>query len=160
MDANILGLTIQRMNRLAERLDQAIEQLRDTLPLDPETFDPDHLAPTIGLLLDGFRARFSDLQDHIGRAVFKAVAQMDEDEMPGQELTTRERIVLMEKRRLINAETWKDIREVRNSFAHEYPEQHSEKAAHLNAAWDYSPTLLSITETISHYANRRAEDGG
>jgi hypothetical protein len=53
--------------------------------------------PRDALLLDGFRARFSDLQDMPGRTMFKTIAQLDQDEIPELELTTRERIAPIDK---------------------------------------------------------------
>lgn len=103
------------------------------------------------MLLDGFRARFSDLQDMLGRTMFKTIALLDEDEMSGIEMTTRERIALMEKRGLLDGDRWQDIREVRNSFAHEYPDEDAEKAANLNAAWQHAPVVLSVSHAVAEY---------
>lgn len=162
MDISIFRLNIRRMNKLAARLKQAMEQLDRLMPLEPADFDPEQLDPGESLFLDGFRARFSDLQDMLGRTIFKSIAWMDEDELPGSELTTRERIALMEKRGLIDADRWKDLREVRNRFAHEYPDQHQEKAVNLNAAWEYAPELLETARKVTRYARERhgLEDGG
>ena len=87
--------------------------------------------------------------------MFKTIARMDEDEVPGREMTTRERLVLMEKRGLIDCEQWKDIREVRNNFTHEYPDEDSAKATNLNAALQYVPVLLSVVQSMKDYARRQ-----
>ena len=76
-------------------------------------------------------------------------------------MTTRERLVLMEKRGLIDCEQWKDIREVRNNFTHEYPDENSSKAINLNAAWQCIPVLLSVVQAMKamkamkNYARRQ-----
>ncbi|MGM0413486.1 MAG: hypothetical protein ACQERG_09250, partial [Pseudomonadota bacterium] len=139
------------------RLEQARDHLMALFPLKVDTFDPEELPPETAFGIDAFRVRFGDLQDLLGRAVFRSLARADEDELPGDELTTRERIALMEKRGLLDADQWRAIREVRNTFAHEYPDDDAEKAAHLNAAWELTATLLEVGRRCVTYA--REEHG-
>ena len=146
---------LQAALKLARRLEQAVAALQDSFPLDPNAFDPDGLALEASLALDAFRVRFSDLQDILGRSLFPAIARMDEDETPAHVLTTRERIALMEKRGIIDADKWREIREIRNQFAHEYPDDHEEKAANLNAAWRLTGELLETNRRIVDYARRQ-----
>ena len=129
---------LKAADKLAQRLVQVVDALQETLPLAAETFDPEGLDISVSLALDAFRVRFSDLQDMLGRSLFAAIARADEDETPAQPLTTRERIALMEKRGILDADKWREIREIRNQFAHEYPDDHEEKAANINAAWQLS----------------------
>jgi hypothetical protein len=44
---------------------------------------------------------------------------------------------------------------VRNNFAHEYPDEEAEKAANLNAAWQYAPVLLSIAQAVQDYLREK-----
>ncbi|MCG5549479.1 hypothetical protein [Halorhodospira halochloris] len=150
-----LAHQLRATQRLAYRLEQAIEVLRTHFPLDPDRFDPDMLPVEVAMGLDAFRTRFADLQDMLGRTTFRSLAMADEDESPGQELTTRERIALMERRGILDAAQWRQIREVRNQFAHEYPDDHGEKAANLNAAWQLTPPLLSVAQRCAQYAREK-----
>ncbi len=151
MDRRIAEANLKRLGRLVKGVEDAVQEVSRLFPLDPNTFSPEEIVPRDTLLLDGFRARFSDLQYMLGRTMFKTVAQLDEDERPGAELTTRERTVLMEKRGLLSVEQWQEIREVRNRFAHEYPDQHAEKAVNLNAAWTDVPVLISVAQGVERY---------
>ena len=153
MNKEIFCSNLQRMQKLAATLASALEELdrRDLLPLDASQFNPGELSPSDSLYLDGFRARFADLQDMLGAVMFQSVARMDEDESPGRELSTRERVVLMEKRQILDAIKWQDSREIRNSFAHDYPDQHRQKAENFNAAREYSDYLLAVTRNIEQY---------
>jgi len=151
MDKRIAAINLDRIQRLALGLEQAVDHLQRLFPLQEACFDSTSVSAADLLAIDGFRARFSDMQDMLGRTMFKTVAQLDEDETPGGSMTTRERIVLMEKRGLIDGRQWQDIREVRNNFAHDYPDEPAEKAANLNAAWRYAPVLLTITQLIVDY---------
>ena len=76
---------------------------------------------------------------------------LDASRFNPDELSTRERVVLMEKREIQDAMKWQDSREIRNSFAHDYPDQHREKAENFNAAWEYSNYLLTVTKNIEQY---------
>ena len=106
MDQNIsYPGRLQAACKLAGRLEQAVEALETSFPLEPNAFDPDRLDLEVSLALDAFRVRFSDLQDILGRSLFPAIARADEDESPAHVLTTRERIALMEKREIIDADT-------------------------------------------------------
>jgi hypothetical protein len=153
MNKEIFCSNFQRMQRLAALLTSALEELDDRklLPLNASQFHPNELSPSSSLYLDGFRARYSDLQDMLGTAMFQSIARLDEDESLGQELSTRERVVLMEKRGIIDAIKWQDSREIRNSFAHDYPDQHRQKAENFNAAREYSVYLLAVVKNIEQY---------
>jgi hypothetical protein len=142
---------LRRLKKLADRLAEARVLLGEHFPLDPDTFDPDALDPALSLAIDGFRGRVAALQDFLGKSVFRTIALLDEDESPGRALTTRERNALMEKRGLIDGDAWRDAREVRNRFAHEYPDAHQEKAANLNAAWSHVPALQAVVARIETY---------
>ncbi len=144
----------QRVQKSAQQLSIAQQQLSALMPLEVATFDPDVLLPGESLFLDGFRQRFSDLQDLLGKPMFQSITQMDQDEMPGNELSTRERVVLMEKRGLIAMEQWQRIREIRNAFAHDYPDQHEEKARSYNAAWECSYYLLGVVTNLGKYIEK------
>lgn len=121
------------------------------MPLETRNFDPDTLHPKESLFLDGFRQRFSDLQDLLGNALFKAIAIMDQDETPSNELSMRERLVLMEKRGLIDLDKWQRMREIRNTFAHDYPDLHEEKAQNFNAAWESAHDLVDVVARVKKY---------
>ncbi len=153
MNKEIFCSNLQRMQKLAATLTSALKELdgRKLLPLDASRFNPDELSPSDSLYLDGFRARFAYLQDMLGTVMFQSIARMDEDESPGRELSTRERVVLMEKREILDAMKWQDSREIRNSFAHDYPDQHRQKAENFNAAREYSNYLLTVTKNIEQY---------
>jgi len=142
------------MRALARQLALAREQLQPVMPLDEKTFDPEAMDPSVTLALDGFRARFADLQDMLGKAMFKSLARLDQDESPGNELTTRERLALMEKRGILETEKWNEAREIRNAFVHDYPDRHPEKAAAYNAAWRFSDYLLEVAENLEAYSRR------
>ena len=142
---------IIRMQKLSERLTQAHEHIKKWMPIDVLSFDPEIISSEQLMFFDAFRARFSDLQDVVGNTMFYMVMLYDEEESSAKRLSTRERLVFMEQKQLLNAEKWQTIREIRNNFAHEYPDEHTEKAENLNAAWYKSVELIEICQKIEHY---------
>jgi len=155
MDRRIAKQNLIRSQRAATALEEAVRELESLFPLDLDTFDPDAMEARDTLLLDGFRARYSSLQDLIGTTLFKTVVRLDEDETPERPLTTRERVALMEKRGILEQEQWRELREIRNQFAHEYPDQHQEKALNLNTAWEAVQPLLAIARKIAVYLEEK-----
>lgn len=154
--SNILTLTsnLNSLQKLFSRLESARTQLSDEMPLDVDSFDPNVMDDVFLLKLDGFRARYSDLQDFIGHTVFPMICKLDEDETAAIPLSTRERQVLMERKGIIVLSDWQQLREIRNGFAHDYPDEHIEKAALLNAAWQSSPVLIAIAQKATTYIQR------
>jgi hypothetical protein len=154
--SNILTLTsnLNSLKKLSKRLESALSQLVDEMPLDVDSFDPDTVDDTFLLKLDGFRARYSDLQDFIGHTVFPMICKLDEDETAAMPLSTRERQVLMERKGIIVLSDWQQLREIRNGFAHDYPDEHIEKAILLNAAWQSSSALVAIAQKAINYIQR------
>ncbi len=151
MDTDILNQNIERMQKLAARLQYSATRLDSFMPLDPEEFDPEQFDSDGLLFLDAFRVRFCDLQDMIGQTMFYWVNRYDLDETPSRRLSTRERIALMERKGLIDADEWNELREIRNSFTHEYPDKSAEKAEALNSAWYRFSRLIEISEKIKAY---------
>lgn len=102
--------------------------------------------------LDAFRVRYGDLQDCLGNKVFRSVL-LAEDEQPVNMADTLNR---MEKRGILtSADDWRSMREIRNAFAHDYPEAEEERADAINMAWTTATDLLMIAENIRTYCQRQ-----
>lgn len=98
--------------------------------------------------IDAFRVRFADLQDCIGHKLFRNLLKL-EDEAP---ISMLDVLHMMEKRQIItSSHQWKLLREVRNTFSHDYPESESERAQALNLAWEHAEQLLLILVNLYNY---------
>ena len=148
IETRILCANLERARRMRAQLQAALDQLNDVFPLDPERFDPDQLGPDVALKLDGFRARFADLQDMLAKSMLPALTRFEQEEAPGRPWSTRERLAWAAKQGLIDPDLWSEARELRNAFAHEYPNHHAEKAANYNAAWRLAPELIAVVARI------------
>lgn len=115
----------------------------------PEEFDEDTKDH-----LDAFRARFCDLQDALGRKVFRSLLFLEQE--AASEATMLDVINAMEKRGLISGfERWSEVREVRNALSHDYPKQGIDRVTALNRALELAPDLLDALERTRHYVENR-----
>ncbi|MCL6272123.1 hypothetical protein M3P05_19570 [Sansalvadorimonas sp. 2012CJ34-2] len=128
----------------------SISRLQGSLPLESEAL----LSANEDLLekLDAFRVRYGDLQDSLGGKVFRSLL-LTEDEEPVNMADTLNR---MEKRGILgSADFWRKLREIRNAFAHDYPEAEEDRANAINLAWKTASDLLDVAEKIHAYCEKQ-----
>jgi len=81
--------------------------------------------------LDAFRVRFADLQDSIGNKLFRNLLKLEDESF----ISMIDVLNAIEKRSIVNStQSWREVREIRNAFSHDYPETLQEKAEALNLA--------------------------
>ena len=155
-NARYLKLLIQNWSqvcRTANRLSVSLVRLRGNYPLTAESLklaDEDLLEK-----LDAFRVRYGDLQDSLGGKVFRSLL-LAEDEEPATMADVLNRI---EKRGILDsADVWRKLREIRNAFAHDYPEGEEDRANALNLAWLTATELLQIAENVQDYFQKQNVD--
>lgn len=135
--------------RTASRLSSSVKRLSDVFPLSAKQLE--NADDVLLDKLDAFRVRFSDLQDIVGNKLFRGILLL-EDEQPGTMIDILQK---MEKRGLLHdVNAWRIMREIRNTFSHDYPESISEKAEALSQALTASTQLLTILDNIQHYLER------
>ena len=137
--------------RTANRLSVSLARLQSSMPVTPGKLlaggDEEFLEK-----LDAFRVRYGDLQDSLGGKVFRSLLKA-EDEEP---LNMADTLNKMEKRGILDsADHWRKLREIRNAFAHDYPEAEAERANALNLAWQTAPALLQIAENVHSYCQHQ-----
>ena len=85
--------------------------------------------------LDQFILRFSKLQDTVGGRFFPAILGYLEEQYEDRPML--DKLNRLEKLGYLDsAEEWQRIRDIRNKFAHDYPDDNEKNAAHLNLAFD------------------------
>ena len=94
-------------------------------------------------LLDQFAYRYTRLQDDMGARLFPAVLKaLGEDIAP---LSAIDRFGRLEQLGwLASADEWLALRQVRNQFAHDYPDSPAERFEHLQAAAQSASRLLAV----------------
>ncbi len=135
--------------RHAERLIWARSHI--AFPLTPETLVT---MDGMGLaILDQFSTRFAKLQDAMGTKLFPAVLELIKE--PGDLSAFIDQLHRLEKTGAIpSAENWLLLREMRNQFAHDYPDDPQIQVALLNKASRLSFDLIATLDRIQQFARK------
>ncbi len=114
--------------------------------LTPSEYE--HLSKTDRRLLDQFAYRYTRLQDDMGMRLMPAVLRaLGEDVavMPALDRFAR----LEQLGWLPSADEWNILRQVRNQFAHDYPDTVEERFERLQAAIKAAWQMIALMEQIS-----------
>lgn len=141
--------------RLHERrLAYALDQLSGQVPVTPEqwsTLDDETIADIDQLLF-----RYNKLQDAMGQRLFPSILMLGGDWQDDD--TFLDRLNLLEKRGAIpSAETWSELRAIRNQMTHEYPDAPELNAANFNRVVDSIESLRLALDQAERFARRLAE---
>ena len=135
--------------RTAKLLKSSYHRLSNDFPLshtDLETESDEFLDK-----VDAFRVRFSDLQDCIGNKLFRNILKLEDETF----ISMIDVLNAIEKRSIISdKENWRIVREIRNAFAHDYPETTNEKIETLSLAYTATPILFEVLGNIFNYLQR------
>jgi len=145
-DADIAALFIANYRetlRAARSLAFSIDRTAGLFPMDGhglEVLDEDSRER-----LDAFRVRFSGLQDLLAHKLFRGILLLEE-ESPQSMLDI---LNAMEKREVISSfDDWKKLRDLRNAFMHEYPDQLDICADALTQAHGVAGYLIKVLAQI------------
>jgi hypothetical protein len=135
----------EHLARMREYLLYSIGQVKTLLPItDWQALQPDQHET-----LAAFRIRFSEYQEHMGKAM-KAIAV--EEEKPSEPFTAV--LLYMEKLGCIESvDHWKDIRELRNAVNHEYEDDPSVLHEFFAQMVQSAPKLLHWHEQLNAFCN-------
>jgi len=102
-------------------------------------------------IFDQFTVRFSKLQDIMGAKLLPAVLELTHEE--GDLSAFIDKLNRLEKiGALSSVEQWLRLREMRNQFAHDYPDDPEIQASLLNKAFDMADYLLDALERVIQFA--------
>ncbi len=135
--------------RHADRLSWAMGSLRSKFPLTAagmRELDNTELA-----ILDQFSTRFAKLQDAMGANLFPAVLELTKEQ--GNLAAFLDKLNRLEKIGAIpSAEHWLLLREIRNQFSHDYPDDPAMQVAMLNKAYNLAGDLLAVLSRTEVFA--------
>ena len=98
--------------------------------------------------VDQFILRFTKLQDTMGSRLFPALLYYLTE--PFDDRPLLDKLNRLEKLGFISSvEQWQMIRNIRNTFAHDYPDDLDKNAAQLNLAFELALDLHAMLVTIS-----------
>lgn len=142
----------EHLDRMRGYLVYSLEQTLQLLPI--QTWSD--LTPENHETLAAFRVRFSEFQKQLGKAL-RAVAI--EEEQPTEPYTAV--LLYMEKLAIIeSAQSWKEIRELRNAINHEYEENAERLAGFFIELAESTPTLFAWHDHLVKFcqANYQTEN--
>jgi hypothetical protein len=104
-------------------------------------------------LVNSFLFNFSKLQDKIGAKLFKNILyelkEIDEFSIP-----MRDALNILEKLHIIDdQQDWEELREIRNTLSHEYPNMIDERVENIILALNGYKKLKSIYKNIKEKLN-------
>lgn len=124
----------------AEALSDALQDMQaHALTVDEYT----HLSKADRRLLDQFAYRYTRLQDDMGARLVPAVLKALGEDIAS--LSAMDRFARLEQLGwLPSADEWLALRQVRNQFAHDYPDSPTERFERLHAATQAARQLLVL----------------
>ncbi len=136
--------------RHADRLQWAMTELRPHLPFSEHALA--QLSDIELAILDQFSTRFGKLQDLMGAKLFPAILELTKE--PGDLKAFIDKLYRLEKIGAIpSADDWLLMREIRNTFSHDYPDDSDLQAEVLNKAFDLAAQLLDVLKTVIEFIN-------
>lgn len=137
--------------RHADRLAWAMSQLSSKFPLSSDAING--LSDTELAVLDQFSTRFAKLQDAMGSKLFPAVLELTKE--PGSYPAFLDKLNQLEKIGAIeSSDQWLTLREMRNEFSHDYPDDPALQAAILNKAYLLASELLAILHKVELFSSK------
>ena len=106
-------------------------------------------------IIDLFIFRFIKLQDTIGGRLFKQI--LEANDIDTDTLSNIDIVNSIEKYEIIgNKDEWVELREIRNFFTHEYPDENVDLLINqLNTAFNKTEKLFTIYNNAVNYAVNR-----
>ena len=142
---------LEQCERHAARLQWAMTSLSKHFPLTVERLGA--LNDMDIAVLDQFSTRFAKLRDSMGAKLFPALLELTKEQ--GDLGAFLDKLYRLEKIGAIpSSEEWLLLREVRDEFAHDYPEDPAIQAAMLNRAYGLAGSLLSTLDHVERFAAR------
>ncbi len=106
-------------------------------------------ADTLVATLDQFAFRFARLQDILGQKAFRGVL-VDVLKEPFEDAALRDVLDRLEQLRLLPfADRWEEIRAMRNTLVHDYPDNPAQRAARLNLARPMVEEMAAIMTLLA-----------
>jgi len=157
MNREIINEKIDRIiyecDRHLLRIDEAMEDLVEFMPLDAERYIS--LTKDEVQALDQFLFRFSKLQDAVGQKLFKQILILHEDDnllvenMPFLDILNR-----LERVGVLEVESWRRLRDSRNELAHNYDDEPQEMAEAINKIYKEKDKLVEIYFRLKDFYNK------
>ena len=129
-------------NKHIKLIKEALVVLKDDLPIS----DYNKLSQLQNFALNALIFRFSKLQDLLGSKIFRNY--LDFSGYETKEKSFFDLLKEIEKEGIIDIDSWNEFRVIRNSIAHEYPQEEDEIDENLNLLVEKADELIKISQKI------------
>jgi len=149
MDKLVFNGIVSICQTHAERLNWALTKLAGKRPIDVQTIQ--NLTDMDLAIFDQLIVRFSKLQDVMGAKLLPAVLALTHEE--GDLSTFINKLNRLEKIGAIESvDQWLKLRELRNQFSHDYPDEPEIQASLLNKSFAMSEQLLASLKLLISFS--------
>ena len=136
----LLQRRLDQLGRMRGYLQYSLQQVKLLLPIT----DWKALTAENHQALAAFRVRFSEFQEHVGKAMRAVAIEEEQDVEPFTGV-----LLYMEKLQVIDsAEAWKQLRALRNAINHEYEENPVRLEEFFQIVAESIPYLLDWNERL------------
>ena len=141
-------LALQQIHALCQgHADALSEALQDMGVRALTVTDYNRLSKADRRLLDQFAYRYTRLQDDMGARLMPAILKALGEDVAS--MSAIDRFARLEQLGWLgNAESWSTLRQIRNQFTHDYPDDAAQRYERLQAATDAAGQLLAVMEQI------------
>jgi len=150
MELKSIEFKLKKSQNLLERLKKYKEEfLKRYGGIDNLSYEDLEEDERLKELMDLLILNYSKVQSIIGEKLFKEVL-----EYAGIDINKKfvEILVILEREGILNnVYEWSEIRELRNSFSHEYPEEFEEMMANLSLLLENIDKLQEVYNNVKKY---------
>lgn len=140
------------VDAVAKRLRRSQDELQPLMPLDTERMLT--LTEDQHTRLDAFIKRFENLQDMMDSQILRGLLALEEVDLAGK--TPRDLSNLLEKWGILDsAAGWRELRDLRNTLAHEYPREPMIQLDRLNRAYASIDALLGVLDRVRDHVTAK-----
>ena len=136
----------------ADRLEMALKHMEKILPITADVLE-DLENEDLGFL-EIITTRFAKLQDTISQKLFPMLLGILGEDAP--QYTFLDRLNKLVKMEIIDSvDFWKDMRKIRNSIAHEYPDDLETTAKQINACAEQAYVLMAFLKKLQVFVDTK-----
>ena len=131
-----------------------LKELNLFMPLTIQKYD--NLTALDLVFIDAFIFRFIKLQDIMGEKLFRLILNnLKENDVNSDNIPFIDILNKLEKYQIVDsADEWLNLRKIRNSFTHEYPEDLFRRVDSLNNGFNHVYNIYYIYVKIKNYAEK------
>jgi len=142
----IIRTKLEHLERMGRYLEWSLNQVKAFLPIQNWA----SLTAEQHESLAAFRVRFSEFQEHLGKAMRAVAIEEEESQEPfGAVLAFMEKLGILD-----STAHWKLIRELRNAVNHEYEDNPNRLLEFFCLLAEETPALLGYAGKLTVYCNK------